>query len=286
VHIPERLRFLERDEASRNWLGHLPELVSDLARAWDLELGPPYEGSNVSYVAEVVRGTERLVLKVQWPHGECAHEADALRAWVGDGAVRLLAHDGARHALLLERCFPGTCLAASSDVDPMAVLIEVLPRLWKPAGAPFKSLNEEAREWAADLLAGWEAGGKRCERRLLDAARQLMSELAGSQGEQVLVHQDLHGDNVLAAERRPWLVIDPKPLLAEREFSLAPIIRSLEFGHSRAEVVGRLDRLSAELGLDRERARGWAIAQTMAWSFDSAFADRHHETARWLLDAA
>jgi streptomycin 6-kinase len=81
-------------------------------------------------------------------------------------------------------------------------------------------------------------------------------------------------------------VIDPKPLLAECEFSLAPIIRSPEFGHSRAEVVGRLDRLSAELGLDRERARGWAIAQTMAWSFDSAFADRHHETARWLLDAA
>jgi streptomycin 6-kinase len=101
----------------------------------------------------------------------------------------------------------------------MAVLIEVLPRLWKPAGAPFKSLNEEAGEWAANLLAGWEAAGKRCERRLVDAARQVISELASSQAEQVLVHQDLHGDNILAAERRPWLVIDLKPLLAEREFA-------------------------------------------------------------------
>jgi streptomycin 6-kinase len=81
-------------------------------------------------------------------------------------------------------------------------------------------------------------------------------------------------------------VIDPKPLTGEREYSLAPIIRSFEFGHSRAEVVGRLDRLSDELGLDRERARGWAVAQTVAWSFESDYAHRHYETARWLLDGA
>jgi streptomycin 6-kinase len=99
------------------------------------------------------------------------------------------------------------------------------------------------------------------------------------------VHQDLHGENVLAAEREPWLVIDPKPLAGEREFALAPIVRSFEFGHSRSEVLRRLDRLSGELALDRERARGWAIAQTIAWSFDSAYADGHFETARWLLAA-
>jgi streptomycin 6-kinase len=82
------------------------------------------------------------------------------------------------------------------------------------------------------------------------------------------------------------LVIDPKPLAAEREFSLAPIIRSFEFGHSQAEVVHRLDRLSAELRLDRDRVRRWAIAQAVAWSFDSAYAERHYETARWLLGTA
>jgi streptomycin 6-kinase len=95
----------------------------------------------------------------------------------------------------------------------------------------------------------------------------------------------LHGDNILAAERGPWLVIDPKPLAAEREFSLAPIIHGFELGHSKAQVVYRLDRLSAELRLDRDRIRQWANAQTMAWSFDSAYADQHFETARWLLAA-
>jgi streptomycin 6-kinase len=284
--IPGRLKWLEQNEGGKLWLADLPRLVADLAREWDLKLGPPYEAANVSYVAPVARGAERMVLKVQWPHEECLHEADALLTWNGDGAVRLLAHDIERHALLLERCSPGTCLAAADDIDPMAVVISVLPRLWKRAEAPFKSLNEEAKGWAASLLPDWEAVGKPCERKLINAAEDIISELAATQGDQVLVHQDLHGDNILSAERQPWLVIDPKPLTAEREFSLAPIIRSFEFGHSRAEVVRRLDRLSGELGLDRRRARGWAIAQTVAWSFESAYADRHYEAARWLLDSA
>jgi streptomycin 6-kinase len=112
-----------------------------------------------------------------------------------------------------------------------------------------------------------------------------ITELSGSRGEQVLVHQDLHGENVLAAQREPGLVVDPKPLAGEREFALAPIIRSFEFGHSRKGALARLGRLSQALQLDRDRARRWAIAQTMAWSFDSGYARRHFETVRWLLAA-
>jgi streptomycin 6-kinase len=81
-------------------------------------------------------------------------------------------------------------------------------------------------------------------------------------------------------------VIDPKPLAGEREFGLAPIIRSSELGHSRRGVLHRLDLLTAELGLDRERARRWALGQTIAWSFDTEVQFSHVETARWLLQAA
>jgi streptomycin 6-kinase len=164
-------------------------------------------------------------------------------------------------------------------------MIDLLPRLWQTAAAPFKSLTDAAKDWAETLYADWNATGRGCEQKLIDAAAEFLDHLPRTQGEQVLVHQDLHGDNVLAAEREPWLVIDPKPLLAEREFSLAPIVRSFEFGHSIAQVVYRLDRLSAELQLDRSRVRQWAIVQTVAWSFDSAYADRHFEAARWLLAA-
>ena len=104
---------------------------------------------------------------------------------------------------------------------------------------------------------------------------------------QVLLHQDLHGHNVLAAEREPWLVIDPKPLVGEREFAVAPIVRSLELGERRRDVLHRFDRLTAELGLDRERARGWTIAQTVAWTPEAdADAAWHFQLARWMLETA
>jgi streptomycin 6-kinase len=78
----------------------------------------------------------------------------------------------------------------------------------------------------------------------------------------------------------------PKPLVGERELSLAPIIRGYEFGHSRAQVIHRLDQLTEALRLNRERVRLWALAQTLAWGFEGSIAyDKHMETARWLWEA-
>jgi streptomycin 6-kinase len=248
---------------------------------WSLALGEPYVQGAAGYTTRVeLSDGSPAVLKLVHPHRESEHEADALAAWDGDGAVRLLARDEPGHLLLLERCEPGTPLSRLGADDALGVLIELLPRLWKPAGEPFHTLIDEAAWWASYLPESWNGEG-----RLLDAALEALRELPGTQGEQVLLHQDLHADNVLAAQREPWLVIDPKPLVGEREFAVAPIVRSIELGHSKRDVLHRFDRLTAELGLDRERARGWTIAQTVAWTSDSEHSVTHVETARWLLEA-
>jgi streptomycin 6-kinase len=268
------------------WLKRLPVLVATCAERWSLELGDPfpYAHASLAVPARLPHGGD-AVLKICFPHRESEHEADALRAWDGNGAVRLLEHDPERWALLIERCRPGTPLHELGMEAALDVFVELLLRLWIPASEPFRPLADEAAGWAETLADGWERMGKPFERVLLDAALRALEELPPSQGEQVLLHQDLHADNVLRAEREPWLVIDPKPLVGEREFSLAPIVRGLELGHCEKAVRWRLDRLSAELGLDRERARGWALAQTVAWSFDGGYLETHGETARWLLKA-
>jgi streptomycin 6-kinase len=154
------------------------------------------------------------------------------------------------------------------------------------AGEPFTTLANESADWIQELPASWEQAGRPFEVGLLDAALESLEELRKTQGEQVLVHQDLHADNVLSASREPWLVIDPKPLVGEREFSLAPIIRSRELGHNRSAVLRRLDVSAAALGLDRERSRLWALGQTLAWCFSGTEASSFHvETARWLREA-
>jgi len=224
------------------------------------------------------------VLKIQFPDRESEHEAAALARWDGDGAIRLLAHDADRHALLLERCEPGTPLSELRPDDALDVMVGLLPRLWRPAGAPFRSLSEEAVWWAEQLPAQWERAGRPFERRLLDAALEILDTLPRDQGEQVLLHQDLHVDNVLRARREPWLVIDPKPLVGEREFGVGALVRGDQLGRGRDLVLRRLDRLTSELSLDEDRARGWALAQTVAWAFDGDGVDLGHvEIARWLL---
>ena len=252
--------------------------LDELVERWELRLGEafPLGAAGHAFRVEQADGTP-VVLKISKPHRESLQEADALERWDGDGAVRLLARDDRRHALLLERCEPGTYLS-DWDGDALGVLIGLLPRLWK-SGAGFTPLADEAAHWAGCLDDVRDP-------LLKDAALHFIRELAPTQGEQVLLHQDLHGENVLAAQREPWLVIDPKPLAGEREFSVAPIVRSHELGHSKRDALHRLDRLTAELGLDRERARGWAIAQTVAWSGGSDYVARHVETAHWLLEDA
>jgi streptomycin 6-kinase len=280
------LRWAEKTEEGRAWLERLPQLIEECAAQWKLELGPafPYAYASLAASARLPDGDE-VVLKICFPHREGEHEGDALRHWDGNGAIRLLAHDRERWALLLEHCRPGTALSEAGAEAALGVLAELLPRLWIPAGQPFRPLADEAAWWAESLEASWQHAGRPFERKLLDATLAALTELPPTQGEQVLVHQDLHAANVLRAEREPWLVIDPKPLIGEREFSLAPIVRSPELGHSERAGRMRLDRLSASLGLDRERARRWALAQTVAWAFDGDYLPQHVETARWLLSA-
>jgi streptomycin 6-kinase len=240
----------------------------ELAARWQLTLGerfPAGAGGRV-YRATRADGTP-AVLKLAIPHREAEQEADALERWDGAGAIRVLARDDDAHALLLELCEPGTPLSARQPEEALDVLVELLPRLWKDA-AGFHTLEDEIEFWHA-------------EGDLDGDLLQLARELGATQGERVLTNQDLHGDNVLAAQREPWLLIDPKPLAAEREFAVAPIVRSSELGHSRREALYRLDRLCGDLALDRERARLWTIVQTTAWS-EGLTHRGHVDTIEWL----
>ena len=95
-----------------------------------------------------------------------------------------------------------------------------------------------------------------------------------------LVNQDLHGGNVLRASREPWLVIDPKPLIGERELEASGLLRN-------ADSPSRWLDVLADLGFDRERARGWGVAHNLAWAWDErdGWLDEHVEEARRILSA-
>jgi streptomycin 6-kinase len=258
------------------WLSGLPLLATACAAEWKLELEDPIETPH-----SLVIPAGEVVLKLNAPsHDEADNEADALAHWGGRGAVRLLARDDERRALLIERCVPGSRLW-DSDADEIDVMGELVPRLQIDLGDgrhPFDLLADEADRWAHAVPRQYAMAGTPFERRLLDAALDVYRTVQRSV--RWLVNQDPHGGNVLTAEREPWLVIDPKPLVGERELEASGLLRNAE------DVSRWLDGL-ADLGFDRERARGWGVAHNLAWAWDErrGWLDRHVEEARRILTA-
>jgi streptomycin 6-kinase len=217
------------------------------------------------------------VLKFNFPEPESETEAAALAHWNGRGAVRLLAHDPERRALLIERCSPGDQLCSVEDEDEAtAAAAQVMERLWRsaPADHPFLLLADRAARWAVELPSLWAGLGRPFERRLIDEAVAACLELGITQGPPVLLHQDLHGGNILRALREPWLAIDPKPLVGERAFDAASLLRDRRWRMAEpgfgTVIRRRLDALVDRLGLDRERTRRWGIAHALAWGVSGA----------------
>jgi streptomycin 6-kinase len=273
VRVPAGLGWWRERPGGAGWLERLPALAGECAERWSLRLGEPFERSHVSLVvtARLPDGT-RGVLKINFPEPESEHEADALEHWRGEGAVQLLAHDPERRALLVECCEPGTPLWELDDDDHATRIASgVLARIWRlpRAAHRFRPLSIEAARWEVELPDAWERLGRPFEAELLEEAVAACRELGPDQGDPVVLHQDFHGGNVLRAQREPWLAIDPKPLVGEREFDAASLLRDrrdllVRPGAGRI-VRRRLDLLASELDLDRERMRRWGIAHALAW---------------------
>jgi streptomycin 6-kinase len=257
------------------WLAALPDVVAECVERWSLEPEPPIDTPH-----SLVVPAGDVVLKVNAPsHVEADREADALEVWDGHGAARLVARDDGLRALLLERCVPGTRLRDAPE-DETSVIAELLPRLQIDVGEAhsFVHLADEADRWSTDVPRWFEEAGSPFERALLEAALDVYRTVDRSSSR--LVNQDLHGGNVLRASREPWLVVDPKPLVGERELEASGLLRN-------ADSVSRwLDALT-EIGYDRERARGWGVAHNLAWAWDErrGWLPEHVEEARRILNA-
>jgi streptomycin 6-kinase len=275
VPLPTNLRDAAAgDDDRRTWILCLPEIVADLADRWSLHLGDPYQpGGQVSWVAPATRGVdESLVLKVGWSHSEAAHEADALRVWNGNGAVRL--HESASFdhtsALLLERCSPGTPLGVvKPGAEQDVVVAGLLRRLWRtPAQAhPFRPLQVMCDQWANEFEEKNERTPVDLDIGLVREGITLFRTLPAIAETDVLLCTDLHGDNILAAEREPWLVIDPKPYVGDPAYDSLQHMLNCE-DRLVADPVGLARRMASLLHLDAERVRLWLFARCIQESID------------------
>lgn len=271
IRIPPRLVCAvdEDDIPSRHaWLAALPAQIEEIAARWSLQLGDPcLPGGQCAWVAPVRDGSGReLILKVGWRHREAEHEADALRLWDGDAAVRCLAADtrGDTTVLLLERCAPGVPLAAMlAEPEQDVIVAKLLRRLWThrpPAAHPFRPLQEVCDDWAEEFQLAFEADSRGLDAGLAREGVRLLRELPRTATDEVLLCTDLHAENILAAQREPWLVIDPKPFLGDRAFDVVQHMLNCE-ERLASDPFALAARMADLLDLDRGRITQWLFAR-------------------------
>jgi streptomycin 6-kinase len=252
------------------WLTGLPALLAGVARDWRLVVGEPYALSH-HWVTAVTRedGTP-AVLKLGPPEpGHLAVEAATLEFLDGRGAVRLLAYDAARGALLLERAAgpPASALVPDRDTDATAAAIAAIHRLHRPAPAdgPWPELTEEAASFVHHLRDVPDHPD--LPHRLVERAGRLFDELCASATERVLLHGDLHHDNVLAAEREPWLAIDPFGLVGDPGYEVGSMLYNPDparrDGPWLALVEDRVERLADGLAMPVERVVAWGFVKAV-----------------------
>ena len=247
------------------WVDGLPALVEGLLGEWQLSTDGWMMHGFVALVVPVRTTSGRpAVLKVSFPDEESEHEHLALQHWQGRGAARLLRADPRRRAMLLERLQPER-LTELWDLEACEVVAGLYAQLHVPAIPQLRLLTDYVDRWAGELAA--LPRNALLPRRMVEQAVSLSRDfMADPASTGTLIHADLHYENVMAADRQPWLAIDPKPVSGDPHYELAPMLwnrfEELE-GDVRRGVRARFHALVDHAGLDEDRARDWVVVRML-----------------------
>lgn len=268
-----------REPAVRDWLPSIPQVVADVADHWSLSVGEPFQpGGQCSWTAPATDASgTALVLKLafRFTSGEERDEAAGLQAWDGNGAVRVhaVANLESCSGLLLERCLPGTALAAAlPEPEQDVVVAGLLRRLWGQPyeAAVFRPLAAMCAAWADEFEVEYAAAPPRdrLDAGIARAGIALFRELPETAASDVLLCTDLHGENILAARREPWLVIDPKPYVGDPAYDVLQHMLNCD-SRLATRAADLADRMAGLADLDRGRVRQWLFARAVKESIGS-----------------
>lgn len=263
-------------DGHRGWIENLPRLIDELAGRWRLDIGDTYPMS-WHWVARVTTADGVPgVLKLGLPDGHLDAEVEALRIFDGDGAVRLLAEDVGRGALLIERAVPGdrvTSIVPDDDVKATALLIDAGRKLHRvpPDGCTLPHLRSESEDFR-DYLRRFPGAGP-MPRRLVEKAAELFDALCDSGPDRVL-HADLHHDNVLRAGDT-WKAIDPRGRIGDPGFECGPVLYNPDPPRRDPDLLklvpARIEQLADGYGMPVERVRAWGFVMGVlseVWNAD------------------
>ncbi|MEU7006721.1 aminoglycoside phosphotransferase family protein [Streptomyces sp. NPDC046332] len=272
------------------WLGKLPELARNAVEHASLDVERVMAPGGRSSLVMLVRRADDspAALKLAPEAARPDLERDALAHWNGWGAVRLLdaPEDG---SLVLERLHPEVSVRSLPEAKALLEAAGTVRKLWvePPAGHGFETVAERTARQATAMeyyRADAETGA------LTAAALDARAELVADPSETLLLHGNFRQGKVLAGDRAPWLAVGPEPLVGERAYDLARLVRDrvedlvgASAGASAARR--RVNKLADSLEVDRDRLRGWTLFRAVESGTRALTAGRRQD-AELLLEFA
>ncbi|WP_330454235.1 MULTISPECIES: aminoglycoside phosphotransferase family protein [unclassified Streptomyces] len=278
------------DAAAGDWLAGLPARTEQALAATGL--APVVErvaapGGRSSLVL-LVRGADGTPAALKLAPSGAAPELElaALAHWNGWGAVRPLdPADGGcpvEGALLLERLHPEMSLRSLPEAKALLEAAGTVRRLWvdPPARHGFETVAERTGR-RVDAMRAAAASDPALE-PMVTAALAAREELVAGSPETLLLHGNFRQSKVLAGERAPWLTVGPEPLVGERAYDLARLVRDrvedlIASPAGAATARRRVKKLADSLEVDQERLHGWTLFRAVESGTRALAAGRSQE---------
>jgi streptomycin 6-kinase len=253
------------------------EKLLSLSRLWGLENLQPLPCGPHVFKAYQNKSQRDVVLKFARSTAEFQHETLTLRHYRGQGCVTLFATDAPALAILMEHVTPGVSLKTffpEDDANAVAIAAQVIKRIHA------SSLNEidahsfpKLKDWIQIFT---HERNRVLPKKQLDKAQSLARELLNSTTYEVLLHADLHHQNILSSDREAYLAIDPHGIMGDPAFEPAAFIRNpipeiFTFTQARDLIRQRLTLFAELLNLDVERLRAWSFVHALlavAWCLE------------------
>ncbi|NBF11462.1 aminoglycoside phosphotransferase family protein [Pseudomonas sp. Fl4BN1] len=178
--------------------------------------------------------------------------------WAGEGAARVYAQED--RALLMERAQGPRSLmrmALAGQHDEVShIVCATLERLHAPRPQPLPPLVP-LDHWFKDLHeAARQQGG------LFLESQAVAEQLLAAPQDEVVLHGDVHHDNLLDFGQRGWQVIDPKRVRGERGFDFANLICNpqLPSATDPARFTRQVQIIAKAADLQPRRLVQWVLA--------------------------
>ena len=198
-------------------------------------------------------------------------EIAALRSFRGSKFVSLYEESPEDGLYLMERIAPGTTLFEGTT---RAGRIEIISNIFKELhhDAPESPVFPSYYDWFKSGELGTRAR-RDCDifHPYLEKAEKIILRISESYPRKLLLHGDLHHENILKSNNGGYKVIDPKGVVGDPVFDLSRFILD-EFrddltSEPKEVIIGFVQAVSAGVGIPGDVLLQCLFVETMIWLF-------------------